>query len=274
MAEKQNVFVLSDAVGETAQQVATAAFAQFPTLDIIYTKFPFVKNDDRLETILKLAKEKNAVIVHTIVSKETIHTIDDYCQNNDLTYYDILNPIIGTFSQLKNVAPIRKKGMTHNLDDEYFDMISAMEFTLANDDGQNPKGFLDADLVLLGISRTSKTPLSLYLANKNVKVANLPLIPSVSISKELWKVDPDKIVGLTNDKSVLLKIRRQRMIAYGLDPDTIYSEADEIQKELDYSNELYDKIGCYVINTADRSIEETAALIMEKLNLNGYRKTK
>ncbi|MFD1471241.1 pyruvate, water dikinase regulatory protein [Companilactobacillus mishanensis] len=273
MTQKQDVFVLSDAAGETAQRVARAAFTQFPMLDVEYTKFPFVKNDSQLENILKLAKEKNAVILHTIVSKDTIEVINDYCQNNGIIYYDILNPIIGTFSQMVHVDPIRKKGLTHNLDSEYFDMISAMEFTLTNDDGKNPKGLLDADLVLLGISRTSKTPLSLYLANKNIKVANLPLVPTSSIPDELWKVDPKKIVGLTNDKNVLLKIRRQRMIAYGLDPDTTYSAEGEIQKELDYSNDIYNKIGCLVINTADRSIEETAALIMEQLNINGYSKS-
>lgn len=273
MSEKQDVFILSDAVGETAERVARAAFTQFPMLDIIYTKFPFVKNDSQLENILKLAKEKNAVIVHTLVSKETIHTIEDYCQTHDITYYDILNPIIGTFSQISHKEPIRKKGLTHNMDSNYFDMISAMEFTLANDDGKNPKGFFDADLVLLGISRTSKTPLSLYLANKNVKVANLPLVPTAQVPDELWQVDPKKIVGLTNDLNVLMKIRRQRMIAYGLDPDTVYSGKDEIEKELDYSNKIYEKIGCPVINTADRSIEETAALIMERLNINGYQKS-
>ncbi|MCH4008214.1 pyruvate, water dikinase regulatory protein [Companilactobacillus sp.] len=273
MTEKQDVFVLSDAAGETAQRVARAAFTQFPMLDIVYANYPFVKNDSQLENILKLAKEKNAVIIHTLVTKETIHTVEDYCQNNNVIYYDILNPIIGTFAQVKGVEPIRKKGLTHNLDSDYFDMISAMEFTLTNDDGKNPKGFLDADLVLLGISRTSKTPLSLYLANKNIKVANLPLVPTSQIPEELWQVDPKKIVGLTNDMNVLLKIRRQRMIAYGLDPNTTYSAEDEIKKELDYSNKIYEKLGCPVINTADRSIEETAALIMEQLNFNGYQKS-
>jgi len=148
-----------------------------------------------------------------------------------------------------------------------------MEFTVNNDDGKNAKGLLEADLVLLGISRTSKTPLSLYLANKNIKVANLPLVPKAAIPDELWRVNPKKIVGLTNDMNVLTKIRRQRMIAYGLDPDTAYSEEDEIQRELDYSNKIYKELGCPVINVADRSIEETAALIMEQLNINGYTKS-
>ncbi|WP_125768073.1 pyruvate, water dikinase regulatory protein [Companilactobacillus furfuricola] len=273
MTKEQNVFILSDAAGETAEKVAQAAFSQFPELDTSFTKFPFVKNDSTLEHILDMAKEKDAVIVHTIVSKATIHTIEDFCQKNNITYYDVINPIIGTFSQLTGIDPVRKKGLTHSLDTQYFDMISAMEFTLNNDDGQNPKGFLEADLVLLGISRTSKTPLSLYLANKGLKVANMPLVPQAQIPKELWKVDSNKVIGLTTDMNVLLKIRRQRMIAYGLDPNNMYSAKDEIEKELQFSNNIYDKIGCYVINTADRSIEETAALIMEQLNFNGFHKS-
>ncbi|MQS76056.1 pyruvate, water dikinase regulatory protein [Companilactobacillus halodurans] len=272
MKQKLNVFVLSDGVGETALRVAKAAFIQFPEMDTTYTKYPFIKNDEQLKNILNEAKAKNSVILHTIVSEEICEVINKFCQENGLTYYDILNPIIGTFSQMTHQKPIRKKGLLHELDKNYFDMISAMEFTISNDDGQNPKGLLEADLVLLGISRTSKTPLSLYLANKNIRVANLPLGPSMSLPDQLWDVDRSKIVGLTNDMNVLLKIRRQRMIAYGLNPDATYSDEDEIKKELDYSDKIYKKLGCPVINTADRSIEETAAIIMEKLNFNGYQK--
>ncbi|TGD23086.1 kinase/pyrophosphorylase [Companilactobacillus suantsaicola] len=271
MKQKLDVFVLSDGVGETALRVAKAAFIQFPEMDTTYTKYPFIKNDIQLKNILHMAKDQHAVVLHTIVSEETCEVINQYCQNNGIVYYDILNPIIGTFAQMIKQKPIRKKGLMHELDKDYFDMISAMEFTVSNDDGQNPKGFLEADLVLLGISRTSKTPLSLYLANKNIKVANLPLSPVTGIPDELWEVDKKKIIGLTNDMNVLRKIRSQRMIAYGLSANTTYSGEDEIQKELDYSNELYEKLGCPVINVADRSIEETAAIIMEKLNFNDYR---
>ena len=270
MKQKLNVFVLSDGVGETALRVARAAFIQFPEMDTTYTKYPFIKKDDQLQSILQLAKDKHAVVLHTIVSTEICDIINEFCQDNGIVYYDILNPIIGTFAQMTHQEPLRKKGLLHELDKDYFDMISAMEFTITNDDGQNPKGFLEADLVLLGISRTSKTPLSLYLANKNIKVANLPLGPTTNLPEQLWQVDKKKIIGLTNDMNVLLKIRRQRMIAYGLNPDTSYSDSQEIQKELDYSNEIYKELGCPVINVADRSIEETAAIIMEKLNFNGY----
>ena len=243
MNQKLDVFVLSDGVGETALRVARAAFAQFPEMNTSYTKYPFIKKDEQLNNILNLANDKHAVVLHTIVSTEICEIINSFCQTHGIVYYDILNPIIGTFSQMTHQKPLRKKGLLHELDKDYFDMISAMEFTVTNDDGQNPKGFLDADLVLLGISRTSKTPLSLYLANKNIKVANLPLGPSMSLPEQLWQVDPKKIVGLTNDMNVLMKIRKQRMIAYGLDSRTTYSDESEIQKELDYSNGIYKKLG-------------------------------
>ena len=124
---------------------------------------------------------------------------------------------------------------------------------------------MEADVVLLGVSRTSKTPLSLLLANKGLKVANLPLVPETHIPKEIYEIDPKKIIGLTNDPKVLNRIRRQRMISYGMDPDTAYSDMSSINKELESAMALYKKLGCMVINVADRSIEETAALIMDHL---------
>ena len=131
-----------------------------------------------------------------------------------------------------------------------------------------PSGFLKADIVLLGVSRTSKTPLSLFLANRGYKVANLPLVPKTHIPDQIYQVDPKKIFGLTNDPSILNNIRRERMISYGLNPDTTYSNMDNIQAELDFAMELYKKLGCPIINVANKSIEETATLIMESLKEN------
>ena len=145
-----------------------------------------------------------------------------------------------------------------------------MEFAVKYDDGKDPKGFLEADIVLLGVSRTSKTPLSLFLANKNLKVANLPIVPQAHIPKQLWEIDPKKIVGLTNDPEILNGIRKERMIAYGLNPDTAYSDLDKIKTELTFANELYEKLGCIIINVASLSIEETASMILNALNLEDH----
>ena len=126
------------------------------------------------------------------------------------------------------------------------------------------------DVVLLGVSRTSKTPLSLFLANKNLKVANLPLIPQAHIPKQLWEIDPKKIVGLTNNPDILNNIRKERMRSYGLNPDTAYSDIEKIRAELDFANDLYEKLGCVVINVASLSIEETASLILNALDLEDH----
>ncbi len=123
-------------------------------------------------------------------------------------------------------------------------------------------------MVLLGISRTSKTPLSMFLANKNVKVANLPILPEANIPDQLWEVNPKKIVGLTNDIDTLTNFRRERMLSYGLPAETVYTNSERIQQEIDFAMDLYQKIGCSVINVAQRSIEETAEIILQNILAN------
>lgn len=183
---------------------------------------------------------------------------------------DLLNPVVDEIGQRAHVEPTGERGALHHLNENYFKRIKAMEFAVKYDDGKDPRGFLEADVVLLGVSRTSKTPLSLYLANKNLKVANLPLIPQAHIPKQLFEIDPKKIVGLTNDPEVLIGIRKERMRAYGLNPETAYSDRDKIQAELKFANDLYQKLGCEVINVATLSIEETAAMIMSALDLEDH----
>ncbi len=180
----------------------------------------------------------------------------------------MMSPMTQMITAKTNSTPTGEAGALHHLNDRYFDRISAMEFAVMYDDGKDPHGFLEADIVLLGVSRTSKTPLSLFLANRNIKVANLPIVPQAHIPDEIWRVDPKKIIGLMNTPEVLNNIRRERMIAYGLNPDTTYSDMDEIKAELAFAQDLYDKIGCQVINVANRSIEETATIILERMGLD------
>lgn len=257
-----SIYVLSDSVGGTASNITNAALSQFPDVQCNYKIFSFIREKDQLMCILKKAQEANAVILHTFVEKELISTIHDFCFEHELTCFDILNPIIKEIRARTNIEPQFKPGAMHKLDEDYFDRIGAMEFAVTYDDGKDPKGFLEADIVILGISRTSKTPLSIYLANQNYKVANLPLMPESEIPKELWQVDPKKIVGLTNDESKLSSIRKERMISYGMNPDTPYSSKERIQKEIKYAEDLYKKLGCQIINVSNKSIEETAAIIV------------
>lgn len=263
---KITIFVISDSIGETAYNLVQAVVVQFPEVKFDIQQYPLVRTSSLLNGILKRAKRVNAVIVHTLVLKDLSEQIKEFCQENSLQCLGALDKLLQMLADRSQVAPQLEAGMNHHTDQDYFKRIECMEFAVTYDDGKDPSGFTQADIVLLGVSRTSKTPLSLYLANKGYKVANLPLVPKTKIPDELYEIDQRKIFGLTNDPEVLNSIRRQRMVAYGLDPDSHYSNLDNINNELNFSQELYRKLGCLVINTANKSIEETATLIMESLN--------
>ncbi|WP_320165061.1 pyruvate, water dikinase regulatory protein [uncultured Trichococcus sp.] len=260
--------IISDSVGDTARKVLQAVLAQFPSITVHMYHYPFIRKMKDLEPVLEEAKELKAFVIHTLVVENLSEFTDDFCAAENLPCYNILKDLVRDISGTTGQQPLKRAGALHRLDDEYFNRISAIEFAVKYDDGKDPKGFLDADLVLLGVSRTSKTPLSMFLANKNIKVANLPIMPEATVPDEIWQVDPKKIVGLTNDAEVLNNFRKERMIAYGLSPETIYSDMERIRAELEYAYELYNKLGCIVINVSKRSIEETAAIIMTSLEIS------
>ncbi|KRN08574.1 PEP synthetase regulatory protein [Liquorilactobacillus mali KCTC 3596 = DSM 20444] len=263
--KKMAIFVISDSLGETGNNLAEAATVQFPNVEFEYHRFPLIKTTSLLAGILEQAKRMDAFVVHTLVGEGLASYVNDYCEKNKLFVLDGMSKIINTIESKTGEIPLYQSGRNHKLNKNYFNRIEALEFAVTYDDGKDPAGFEKADIVLLGVSRTSKTPLSLYLANKNYRVANLPLVPKAGIPDEIWKVDPKKIFGLTNDPTVLNNIRRERMITYGLNPDTNYSNMENIEAELSYANELYKKIGCLIINVSNKSIEETATLIIESL---------
>ena len=262
------IYIISDAVGETAQKVIQASLAQFPDLSYQIHLYPFIRTTVEVSRVLDVARENMGIVIHTLVVDNLAEQTDRYCQKYHLVCFNILQPIVKELAQVTQAEPTGVPGATHEMNAEYFNRINCMEFAVKYDDGKDPAGFLKADVVLLGVSRTSKTPLSMFLANKNVKVANLPIYPKVRIPDELWQVDPKRIVGLTNDVKVLNSFRKERLITYGLDPDTPYSELDNIRQELAYCYDLYRKLNCMVINVSKRSIEETAVLITDYLKRN------
>lgn len=264
------IFVISDSAGETASKLAAASMAQYPTVDFSLFRRTFAKEEDKLRKALEDAKRENAMVLHTIVNDRLVKIANDFFEEHGLYHFDILTPPVAEIERLTGVAPTREAGALHHLNENYFKRIEAMEFAVKYDDGKDPRGFLEADVLLLGVSRTSKTPLSLFLANKNLKVANLPLIPEAHLPKQLWETNPKKIVGLTNDPDILNGIRKERMRTYGLPADTSYSDIEKIKKELEFANDLYQKLGCVVINVASLSIEETASMILNALNLEDH----
>lgn len=267
--KKLMVYIVSDAIGQSAVNIARSALSQFPDLEYEIIDYTFISEFEELDEIInELRKEKSTPIVfHTFSNANMAKYLDKHMAEIDAISYDILNPVVDQISAITEMKPNMKSGiLSRRLDANYFNRIESLEFAVNHDDGKDPKGFVEAEIVILGISRTSKTPLSIFLANNTFKVANLPLVPESELPEEIWDVDPKRIIGLTNDISVLSEIRKERMIQYGLNPDTIYSNTDRIREEIEYANTLYDELNCKVINVASKSIEETAGIIISYLS--------
>lgn len=263
------VYSVSDSLGGTSQRLLSAVTAQYP--DLIFNnsyRFPFVSQEEELLDILKDAVKDDALVISTLVNGKLAALARDFSQTHNLAYLDLMYPFFQLIEQKTGTSPIEVPGTLHRLDSEYFNKISAIEFAVKYDDGKAPQGFLEADLILLGVSRTSKTPLSIFLANKGYRVANLPLIPQVPLPQTLDKVDKKQIIGLICEPEKLAKIRSNRLHSLGLTNSTSYTDLEKIYQELDYSKEVFKKYQAHVINITDKSIEETAFLIedyMKKL---------
>lgn len=262
-----NIYVLSDSVGETAEQVVKAAVTQFrPNFELTnLRRFPQLTDSRDFESIVKMAKQDEAFIVYTLVKEEMRQKLISICQQYKVETLDLLGPMISFLEKQLQQKPLEKPGIVHKLDEDYFKRIEAIEFAVKYDDGRDPKGLLLADVVLIGVSRTSKTPLSQYLAHKRLKVANVPLVPEVEPPSELFLINPNKCFGLMISPDKLNMIRKERLIALGLTDDAIYAQKNRIEEELDYFYKIVNRIGCTVIDVTNKAVEETANDIISRL---------
>ncbi len=259
------VYIISDSLGDTGEHVAQAAAGQFNDIEFIIKKYPYVSESDKVAAILDEAAKRTAVVVFTTVIEALKEFILEGCKARGLMAIDVVNPLIYSFKKLLDVEPVYEPGTIHKLDETYFERVKAVEFAVKYDDGKDPRGVKLADIVLLGISRTSKTPLSMYLAHKTVKVANIPLLPEVSVPKEVYQIDPQKIVGLINTPDKLFTIRSERLKAMGLAAGSSYASLERINQELAYANGIFQQIGCPVIDVSNKAVEETANQILRLL---------
>jgi regulator of PEP synthase PpsR (kinase-PPPase family) len=256
------VYVVSDSVGETAELVVKAAASQFNAASIQFKRIPYVEDKETLAEVVALAKMNRAIIAFTLVVPEMREFLLTEAAREGVEVYDIIGPLIEKMQDLFGMTPRCEPGPVRVLDEDYFKKIEAIEFAVKYDDGRDPRGILRADIVLIGVSRTSKTPLSQYLAHKRFKVANVPIVPEVEPPEELFKVSPKKCFGLKISPEKLNHIRRERLKSLGLDDGAIYANIDRIKEELNYFDEIVAKIGCDVIDVTNKAVEETANVIM------------
>ncbi|WP_134700161.1 pyruvate, water dikinase regulatory protein [Ammoniphilus sp. YIM 78166] len=263
MLVEPTVFIVSDSVGETAEVVVKAAASQFEGHSIDIRKFPYVEDQGTISELVLAAKESQAVIAFTLVIPELRSYLTETAKKHGVTVVDIMSPMIQSLEGVVKRKSKNQPGLVRQLDEEYFKKVEAIEFAVKYDDGRDPRGLLRADVVLIGVSRTSKTPLSMYLANKRFKVANVPLVPEVEPPEELYMIPVKKCIGLTISPDQLNMIRRERLKALGLASQANYASLERIMQELEYAEKVMKRIGCPVINVSNKAVEETANLIME-----------
>ena len=233
------VYILSDGTGETASTMVRAALVQYGEKDIQIVRSKNIRTEDQIRSLMEDVFQRKGMVVYTMVSPHMRRVVFESASEKGIPVVDLMGPLLNAMDQFFDVENSEHEaGLLRAVDERYFKRIEAIEYTVRHDDGKTVNDLAQADIVLVGISRTSKTPLSIFLSHKGWKVANVPLVLNSPIPEELYKIDQRRIVGLTIDPDSLKRIRKRRLEKFGQDPGGEYATLDHIQKELDYSKEV------------------------------------
>ncbi len=253
----RKIYIISDATGQSALHILRAALVQFEAARARIMVFHDIDSRAGLKKILDQAREEKALIAFTFVKKEMRDYANRYCTRHAILHHDILGPLILNLSSYLHREPLETPSLLRKVDERYFKRIDAIEYTLAHDDGRGVERLKEADIVLVGVSRSSKTPTSFFLAQEGYKVANVPIVPDIPLPEELLAIDQHKIVCLNIDPEVLQKVRQVRQQRSGLKAS--YSDFKKIFAEVEYIQDLVRKHRSWkVVDTTNKSIEETA----------------
>lgn len=277
--QKVKIIVISDGTGETATGISRAVMTQFQGKDVYFTRYKNVRTKEQIDAIFTEAAIHHDLIIYTIVTAELREYIANISRIKHVRTLDVLGPAITAFSNFFDQEPLSEPGLLHQVNDEYFNRVEAVEFTLNHDDGRNLNSLNLADIVLVGISRTSKTPLSVFLSLHGLKVVNVPMIYGTELPEDLFKIDQRKIFALTIDPEALLSIRKSRLTRLGATNLTgDYAEKNKVISELEWANNIFKENKRWpVFNVTDKALEETAAEIIKLVNMrknNIFKQTK
>ncbi|GIP39270.1 kinase/pyrophosphorylase [Paenibacillus sp. J31TS4] len=264
--KQHTIFVCSDSVGETAEAVARATIRQFGSQPVRLKRFSQIRTEDEVLAMMEEAAAEGGFVVYTLVQPELREMIREEAIRLGVRAVDVMGPMMQAFVDTFHDSPSSKPGFQQEMNDDYFRHIEAIEYAVKCDDGRDTHSLGLADAILVGVSRTSKTPLSIFLAYKGYRVANIPIVPEVKPPQELFAVDPRRIVGLTMNPEKLNKIRSERLKAVGLPDEARYAQLARIEEEIAFADELMKRLGCPVIDVTDKAIEETAGLILTYLS--------
>lgn len=267
--DKLKVIVISDGTGETASAITRAAMTQFDDRDIFFTRYKNIRTKEQINAIFQEAAIHHDIVIYTIVSVELRAYIAELSKRDHVRSVDVMGPLLTTFSNFFEAEPDYKPGLLHAVNDQYFNRVAAIEFTLNHDDGRNINSLEEADVILVGISRTSKTPLSMYLALEGIKTVNVPIVMGVPLHDKLFQVDQRKIFGLTIDADALFHIRKNRLSRLGLAKDEgDYADLSKVTEEIEWANQIFGANKRWpIFNVTGKALEETAAEIIKLLNM-------
>jgi len=260
-----HLHLVSDATGETINNVARACLVQFPEVEPIEHTWSMVRSERQMRKVLDGIGANPGLVLFTFVDDNMRSILEEGCRNLGMPCIAVLDPVLGALAAFFHMQARHIPGRQHALDSEYFARIEAMNFVMAHDDGQMTHDLEKADVVLVGVSRTSKTPTCLYLANRGIKAANVPFVPAVPLPPQIETLKAPLVVGLTCDPSSLVQVRRNRLRMINDTDETSYTDIDTVRSEVTAARQLFTRQGWPVLDVSRRSIEETAAAVMQML---------
>ncbi len=263
---KLHLHLLSDSTGETLENIAKAALAQFDDVETLRHFWPMVRSEAHLERILQEIGQHPGLVLFTLVNSEIRRTLEARCRVMGMPAVAPLDPVSHALSNMLGQQAKARPGRQHMLDAAYFARVDAIQFTIAHDDGIAAEDWEEADILLVGVSRSSKTPTSIYLANRGYKTANIPIVVESPPPPELFGLKHPLVVGLTTSTDRLVQIRRNRLLSLNQLPETSYVDQDSVAREVAYARRMFADNGWPVIDVTRRSIEETAAAIIALVN--------
>ena len=266
--EKRILYLVGEGTGDTISKIARAALAQFHRENVIVKSFFLVNDEYHVKRIIRQASHDDALIAFSIVQPDLRDYLIKHAEQKSIKAIDVIGNFIIQLSLFLREKPLAIPGRQYILDEDYFKRIEAINFSVKHDDGKLPEGLKSADIILIGLSRTGKTPLSTYLANQGWKVANVPVHPQMDTPPEIFKVDAKKVFGLIINVESLVKLREARLEQLGLEPDAKYADPIKVAEEIEWSTEFFKKNKRWrIIDVSNRAIEEVAASILTAYQL-------
>ena len=261
-----HLHLVSDSTGETLEMIAKAALAQFDDADVVRHFWPMVRSQAHLDRILADITASPGLVIFTVVSLDIRRMLEERCHAMGLPCVPALDAVIDSLENMFGQQAKARPGRQHTMDDAYFARVEAIQFTIAHDDGVGWEDWEEADIVLAGVSRCSKTPTSIYLANRGFKVANIPIVVESPPPAALFGLRSPLVVGLTTAPERLIQVRRNRLLSLNQTPGTAYVDTDKVAREVQFARRMFADNAWPVIDVTRRSIEETAAAVINLLN--------